>query len=281
MRYDPTLRALLFPEKDAPVDDFGTDWPLDPLCAELCRLAYIAFEKDDEPLLAAILATAGFTGAPACFHDAPTGAQAFAALGPDGTAFVVFRGTKVTSARDLLADLSAIPVKWAGEGRVHWGFWRCCRSLRPAIDSWLAATPHRRLVLTGHSLGAAMATLMAALNARAELVTFGSPRVGTAAFAGSLAGRAVRRYVDCIDGVTRLPPPLGYAHVGEMVYIDRLGRAHSPPPPPAALRRDRVKARLDYWRKYGLRPRNVPLRSGADHAPVNYISALLGRRDGT
>jgi pimeloyl-ACP methyl ester carboxylesterase len=278
MRYDPTLRSLFFPETGAPVDDFGTDWELDQVCAELCRLVYIPFEKGDEARLQAILTNAGFSGPAQCFHDGRTGAQAFAVLGPDGTAYVAYRGTKITSLKDLIADLSPLPVRWHGAGRVHLGFWRCCRALRPAVEAWLADTPHDRLVLTGHSLGAAMATLMAALRPEAELVTFGSPRVGSPAFVASLAGRSLRRYVDCVDGVPRLPPPVGYDHAGEMIYLDRLGQLHSPPPGEAALRADRREARRRYRREHAWRWGSVPTRSGADHAPVNYISALLGRR---
>ena len=278
MRYDPTFRSLFFPETGAPVEDFGTDWELDQICAELCRLAYIAFEKDDEPRLQAILANAGFSGRAECFSDRKWGAEAFGVLGPDGTAYVAYRGTKITSLRDLVADGSAWKVRWDGAGRVHRGFWRCCRALKPKIGQWLANTTHDRLVLTGHSLGAAMATLMAALRAEAELVSFGSPRVGDRAFVASLAGRTMRRYVDCVDGVSGLPPPVGYDHAGEMIYIDRLGQLHSPPPGEAELRTDRRQARRFYRREHAWRWGNVPTRSGADHAPVNYISALLGRR---
>ena len=122
------------------------------------------------------------------------------------------------------------------------------------------------------------ATLTAALHPEAELVTFGSPRVGNRAFVASLSGRSLRRYVDCVDGVPGLPPAIGYAHAGEMIYIDRLGQLHSPPPDKAAMRADGREARRRYRREHAWRWGNVPLRSGADHAPVNYLSALLGRR---
>jgi pimeloyl-ACP methyl ester carboxylesterase len=273
------MRALFFPEKDAPVADFSKDWEMDQICSELSRLAYVRFEKRDRPRLERVMEQAGFAEIE-CFNDKRTGAQAFGAVSPGGPVFVAFRGTQITSLRDLLADVSAIPVKWPGEGLVHYGFWASYRSIRDAIDEWLPDLPDRPLVLTGHSLGAAMATLMAALHPRAELVTFGSPRVGNAAFRDSFSGRKVRRYVDCTDGVPRLPPPVGYEHLGEMRYIDHLGNLHSPPHDEAALRQDRRTARRIYRRKYAWRVGNVCVRSGADHAPVNYISALLGRRDG-
>jgi pimeloyl-ACP methyl ester carboxylesterase len=279
MRYDPTLKALFFPEKGAPVEDFSTNWTLDQVCAELSRLAYVRFERKSRPKLEAVLAQAGFAGKPACFHSRWTGAQGFGTVAPDGTVFVAFRGTQITSLRDIFADIAAPPLRWAGDGRVHWGFWNSYRSVRKEVDAWVKSVGGPRLVATGHSLGAAMATLMAALHDQAELVTFGSPRVGNRAFADLFAARPVRRYVDCVDGVPRLPPPIGYVHLGEMSYIDHRGAVHSPPPAAAAIREDRRAGRRLYRRKHAWRPGNVPTRSGADHAPVNYVSALLGRRD--
>ena len=281
MDYDPSMRALFFPGRDAPVADFSAGWARDQICAELSRLAYLRFEKDEaeKDRLKDILARAGF-GEPACFHNPRTGAQGFGTVA-DGIAYVALRGTQITSVLDLIADALAIPVRWkAGVGRVDWGFWNACRSLRAPIETWLGGTPHSRLVITGHSLGAAMATLLAALHEQAELVTFGSPRVGNRAFVGQFGeARIVRRYVDCIDSVPGLPPPWGYTHLREMIYIDGKGALHEPPPDADALKADRRAAKRAFRRAYGFKFRNVLLRSGADHAPINYVSALLGRRN--
>lgn len=279
MEYDPTLRALFFPGKDAPVADFSAAWPRDRICAELARLAYVRFEKKERGRFEDALVAAGF-GKPECFHNRWTGAQAFGTIGPGGTVYVVFRGTQITSPTDLLADLIALPVRWRGAGRVDWGFWTVYRSISKAIDAWLPRAPDRSLIVTGHSLGAAMATLMASLHEDATLVTFGSPRVGNRAFVNGFApSRIVRRYVDCVDAVPGLPPPIGYDHLGEMIYIDHLGALHSPPPDRAARKADARVARRIYRWKYAWRFwRNAALRSMADHAPVNYVSAVLGRR---
>jgi pimeloyl-ACP methyl ester carboxylesterase len=279
MDYDPTLRALFFPGKSAPVPDFSAQWTRDQICAELCRRVYVRFEKNERARLEAELQGAGF-GKPECFHCKWSGAQAFGTVGPDGTVYVVFRGTQITSPADPLADILAFPVRWQGAGRVHWGFWTAYRSIRKAIEAWLPEGPGRRLVITGHSLGAAMATLMAALHEDSVLVTFGSPRVGNRAFVGSFAAdRAICRYVDTVDAVPGAVPPIVYRHLGGMIYIDHLGAQHSPPPDKTALKEDRRRARRIYRRKC-LRLGNAPSRTLADHAPVNYISALLGRRTG-
>ena len=134
-------------------------------------------------------------------------------------------------------------------------------------------------MITGHSLGAAMATLLAAEREEAELVTFGSPRVGDPAFAALFAGRAVRRYVDCTDGVTAVPPSLiGYAHLSGERYIDHSGLAHEDSPTAEALAEDRRAGRMIYASRYAWKIwRNVLVRELADHAPVNYVSGVSGR----
>jgi hypothetical protein len=62
-------------------------------------------------------------------------------------------------------------------------------------------------LITGHSLGAALATLAAIVVKPAKLITFGSPRVGNEALCGLLDGVEVRRFVNCCDLITRIPPP--------------------------------------------------------------------------
>ena len=92
----------------------------------------------------------------------------------------------------------------------------------------------------------------------------------------------MRRYVDCADLVTAVPPPLlGYSHGGQELHIDRFGTVHDAPLPPAAIADDRRRARRSYLANHAWKVwRNVAVRDLADHAPVNYISAVLGRRSG-
>lgn len=279
MDYDPTSEALFHPERRPPLDDFATGWTLDQICAELSRLAYIRFEQGQGATLDRALTKAGFAAAQG-FNDDRTSAQAFGTVAPDGTVILAFRGTEFDSYRDPLNDVRARLRPWAGAGMVHQGFLETWSALRGPIEAWLAGVRGARLVVTGHSLGAAMATLMAALHPNAVLITFGSPRVGNRAFTEGLAGRDVRRYVDCADIVPQVPPPLlGYGHVGALRYIDRSGRVRATPPSRWALMGDRAMALPIYWIKYGWRFwRNAPARSAADHAPINYVSAVLGRR---
>jgi predicted lipase len=86
-----------------------------------------------------------------------------------------------------------------------------------------------KVLVTGHSLGAAMATLAAVDLANAgydtDLITFGSPRVGNKAFSeyvNNTVNGVNLRVTHGNDIVTVFPPQLtGYHHVGrEVHYID-------------------------------------------------------------
>lgn len=280
MRYDPTRRALYSPETGEALPDFSSSWPVEWICAELSRLAYYRFEDLDGPRLERALVRAGFS-APKCFNAQGTGAQAIGTLAPNGTVFIAYRGTQPKALLDLLADIRFGLVEWPQGGRVHEGFLASYHSLRDEIDEWLDQSGMRALVVTGHSLGAALATLLASARPDADLVTFGSPRVGDAEFASTFASRRARRYVDCTDQVTAAPPELiGYRHLTGEIYLDRFGTAHAPPPSPDEIAADRAAGRRHYFAKHAWRIwANVLARDGADHAPVNYLSAALGRRE--
>ena len=279
--YDASRRALYSPERSEPPAGFSAAWNVDWICAELSRLAYYRFEAGDGPRLDAALERAGFAKA-ATFRDAKAGAEGIGTTLPDGRAFIAFRGTQPDDLKDLIADARANLVAFDGGGRVHAGFLAAWRALERQVADWLGAADARQLVLTGHSLGAAMATVAAAKRPEAELVLFGSPRVGDPAFAALIAGRNVRRYVDCTDLITALPPEfMGYEHVAPARYIDRFGTVHDPAPPPDAIAADRSLGRRSYLAKHAWQVwRNVLVRDLADHAPVNYVSAVTGRRAG-
>ncbi len=175
-------------------------------------------------------------------------------------AVLVFRGTE-QNPKDFFTDLSVgAPTLDPSQINVHEGF-------RKAVDartaSGLSVWEEIEVELlkldcpvfyTGHSLGAALATLAAARLAPKAVYTFGSPRVGNHAFVDSLSSLPIYRIVDGQDIVTTVPPSeiFGYQHAGEM---HQLHRPHS---------------------SFILRLKNIclPLGPLADHTPINYVDRI-------
>lgn len=280
MEYDPTRSALLHPERRPPL---GPDqpWNDDAILAECARLAYLRFESDAAAAAALRAALARFGYGEFASFSAPGlkpefDAQAYATSSAARGALIVFRGTQADSFKDAATNARFLLRGWPGPGKVHEGFWGSLAEILPAIERWLAAVQPTRLVATGHSLGAAHATLLAALHPEAALVSFGSPRVGDEAFVAGFAGRSVRRYVDCLDVVARVPP-LPYRHLPGLHAIDHRGVAHAGALADALA--DRAAATAAYL-LHALGPGNCLTRDFADHAPINYVSALLGTRTG-
>lgn len=131
---------------------------------------------------------------------------------------------------------------------------------------------------TGHSLGAAIATLAAnevknrlpTVPVEPKLITFGSPAVGDAAFAASSTGFLIERHVNCCDLVPRLPPEItGFVHVGNKIYYDNSGSLDTSPSSQQFI--DRISARIRFVADYAFDINAVKCRDLADHAPINYV----------
>src|SRR4029078_4550286 len=96
-----------------------------------------------------------------------------------GLTVLSFRGTEAGKFEDLVSDLNTVQTGFPAGGRVHTGFFRAYQPVHEKIESlWQSRQPS--LLITGHSLGAALATLAAIHHSPTALITFGSPCVGDA-----------------------------------------------------------------------------------------------------
>jgi len=157
------------------------------------------------------------------------GAQAHAVYDKEWFVLAI-RGTEVKSWSDIKADLNvkSITAKYS-HGRVHEGFEKEVDKLWVDIrDYVLKQCKDRKLIITGHSLGASMATIIAARLKAAGwnvdgLYTYGSPRVGNDKFRDSLDVQHYR-FVNNSDDVTKIPfYHWGYRHHGDLRYINSDG----------------------------------------------------------
>lgn len=121
-------------------------------------------------------------------------------------------------------------------GTVHSGFWDCADDqmtlFMAPVKKLLDDYPSYTLVLTGHSLGGALATLSAVLLqrmydvdvGRMHLVTYGQPRVGDFDLVSwiNMQEWKVTRVVNANDLVPHLPlNAMGYFHSHTQVYINQ------------------------------------------------------------
>jgi triacylglycerol lipase len=185
-----------------------------------------------------------------------------------------FRGTEVTEKSDILADMKAgMNIETPAGGKVHSGFRSEINKIWPAIEQ--APASIQILDITGHSLGAAMATIAAGrLQNKVEtLVTFGSPRVGNKQFVAGLEVCHYRVQNNC-DSVTKVPPRLmGFRHHGTHVYMNYDGQFKNFNPWQRV--KDMIRSRIAGW-KNGERFLGVK-----DHLMANYIKQLQKPKDTT
>jgi hypothetical protein len=229
--------------------------------AELSRLVYRQGPQETVapllPLRAELLARAGLRELASFRSEATgTGALLVESLHPR-FAVLAFRGTE-QELQDYLHDADTLLVPaFSNTAFVHRGFKRALNSVWSAIDASLQAIDCP-LFYTGHSLGAALATLAAARHAPAALYTFGSPRVGDERFVARLATVPTYRVVHAADVVTTVPPELlGFRHAGEE---HRIGN-----PVSSAQLFDLAAV----WDRL-----STPISMLADHAPINYVRMI-------
>lgn len=199
----------------------------------------------------------------------------------DKTVFAAFRGTD--SMRDVLVDAlvlkRAMPMLDGAPNavRVHAGFLKQFRAATGAVDAYLKQHPEaENIVLTGHSLGGAVALLTAARFAAlvqrksrrgarqnsVACVTFGCPRVGNGAFAAHVDGiLAHDRIVLGRDPVPDVPTRMRWKHAGTRAWYVKGGERPE--------RQEGCPG--DPWHRCFTPPNLLRLR---DHSMAEYVEAV-------
>jgi triacylglycerol lipase len=153
------------------------------------------------------------------------GTQGFFAANND-IALLSFRGTEKDDPIDQIddADLVLVPEPPAF-CFVHQGFKRALdrvwAQVHPLVAAYRQTNPNAEICFTGHSLGAALATIAFSRvrDNNLSLITIGSPRVGNAAFRDRVLGNmnraGIQRFMNENDAVTHIPlaAELFYCHV--------------------------------------------------------------------
>jgi pimeloyl-ACP methyl ester carboxylesterase len=159
-------------------------------------------------------------------------------------AILAFRGTQ--SGGSILQNLKVIQ-RCTPEGRLHAGFADGYVDIHDKLVSRLRRFSVKRVWMTGHSLGGALAVVGANRLEEAGfdvagVVTFGQPMVAMPDLARVLARRFRGRYVSFVNGSDPVPRAvLPYVHFGRCVRMagdvftrfDRVPRTYGVAPPEA------------------------------------------------
>jgi hypothetical protein len=199
-------------------------WDLAAVLALFSQQVYV----DDEETLNYLVRGMGFTKWVVVRN--PNQRMVGHVLSQGDVAVVAFRGTNPTELYDWLTNLDVVFVTTA-HGRFHRGFTAAYNSLRSDVSDFLDEAKPKRLWITGHSLGGAMALscavdLAVVKNMQPSVVTFGQPRYADANGArwiDSMFRGCYVRFVHGSDIVPRVPFTVPwlfpYSHAGRFVAI--------------------------------------------------------------
>lgn len=246
-------------------------------------------------------------------EDTKTDTQGFIAKHDSRSDVVTtFRGTEM-KLPDLLTDAKFLASGYSyssgvkgflarifASKRVHSGFLKAYRNVREDVRTQVSdylsqVEGDRQVFVTGHSLGAALATLCALdlremldasgmENIPVILYTFGSPRVGTSRFAKYHAARVVDswRIVNDEDIIATVPPRLnifrlwlGYRHIPHFKFIDQNGTFNDS----RTDKEEQEPVKLDSI--LGTITNFFDPESLNDHAIKNYYKKLLAISEGS
>tara|TARA_A100001011_G_C14216885_1_gene802461 strand:+ start:254 stop:1015 length:762 start_codon:yes stop_codon:yes gene_type:complete len=243
------------------------DWMFAEVCANVCEYAY-----EDIATVEKYLKEQNFKFKKIKYFEVEN-AQGYGISFPTYT-MLAFRGTEPGSFKDILADIKAWPADSETEGNVHAGFKGEVDKLWPSITKWIK-NKDDKFIITGHSLGAAMATIVTSRLVElgykdVVLYTYGSPRVGDREWGKQFDNIEAYRFVNNNDIVCQVPPFGYYSHVGKLHYMTYDMK---------------IKTNTTWWQRFFDKGRGTfkawtkfQLFDGLyDHLGSKYIKRIVGR----
>lgn len=162
----------------------------------------------------------------------------------DNEIVLAFRGTNGADFMNWVTNMVYYRVQYedVSGSQVHSGFYTAYSSvasrIRSSLKSLISAHPGATLMITGHSLGGALATF-AALDIKRNIkpsnqilfYTFGSPRCGNQVFTDYVMTqypRSYNRVTHYTDLVVQMPTRgMGFSHAGDEAWYYNSGNSMS------------------------------------------------------
>ncbi|KAI9296694.1 alpha/beta-hydrolase, partial [Neoconidiobolus thromboides FSU 785] len=171
------------------------------------------------------------------FEDVSTQTKGYFVVNNNRKEIIVsFRGSANLQNWLINAQTGKVPIRFGGNSYyVHGGFKKVTDNLFPVVSSNLkslqSSYPQYKVVITGHSLGAAIASLIALRvkyelnvpNNKLNLYTYGGPRIGDPDFARFVNrhGFTIGRFVNENDVVPHLPAEISdYNHHQRELWVN-------------------------------------------------------------
>lgn len=160
----------------------------------LCELCAAAYKNDVKVPIFGFTSVNKYTHENACVY----------VFKNDKTIVFAFRGSD-----DIYDWMSNVHVSSTDAicGTVHSGFYKEYQKLASHFEHDINTAESRLIILTGHSLGGALAAIAACIyrHLNPVLITFGSPRVGTTVFNANLSSLRYVRWINGSDKICKLP----------------------------------------------------------------------------
>ncbi|MFT5112005.1 MAG: hypothetical protein ACI8P9_001328 [Parasphingorhabdus sp.] len=186
---------------------------------------------------------------------------------------LAFRGTDTL--KDWTTNLQVQQSPWPGGGLAHKGFVQAFNDIAQELIKQRGVFRDKPWIITGHSLGAALAILSSQIIGPLGIYCFGCPRLGDTAFVDSFSNQRIYQIIHNRDLVSTIPADFGeweFKKPGTKYLLE--GKQIIANPDESELTAGTLDLSLALDRLSKIHKWKDPVQDVSDHAIINYLAAL-------